>query len=169
MDREEFLKGLENTEAKSEEEKLRIVNKSIDTAALKVFEADENLIIAIEKLGDIQQHITKHLRENENDLNIIKELDELKEFITSNSEKKIETNRRLVIATEECAELQQCIASFCRNKEDRVNTLEEMADVYIGMYYLKVMLNISDEEVEKAIAVKLDRLEKKILDGNIRV
>lgn len=63
-----------------------------------------------------------------------------------------------VVIMEECAELIQA-TSKCARKHDeaRINLLEEMADVSICMMYLKKMYDISDEELNKAINVKLRR------------
>lgn len=58
---------------------------------------------------------------------------------------------------EELAELTQQISKQIRGYGDRTGLLEEMADVALGMEYLKVIFDISQEEMQKAIDVKLQR------------
>lgn len=60
----------------------------------------------------------------------------------------------LIIAMEELSELQKEISKELRGKGDKINVLEELADVQ----YVKKILGISDEDIEKAISVKIDRL-----------
>lgn len=64
----------------------------------------------------------------------------------------------LIIAMEELAELQKEISKELRGKGDKVNVLEELADVQIVIYYVKKILRISDEDIQKAVSVKIDRL-----------
>lgn len=71
-----------------------------------------------------------------------------------------EGTRNLVIVMEELAELQQQISKYLRGKEDRLGLIEEVADVIMGLDYVKIICNISDEEVNKAMNVKLQRLEQ---------
>ena len=71
-------------------------------------------------------------------------------------------SRQLYICVEEMAELTQCIQKALRGKTDLTNMTEEIADVYIGLDYLKQVIGISDEDVNKAINVKLDRLHERV-------
>ena len=64
----------------------------------------------------------------------------------------------IIIAMEELSELQKEISKELRGKGDKVNVLEELADVQIVIYYVKKILGISNEDIEKAISVKIDRL-----------
>lgn len=73
------------------------------------------------------------------------------------SHKSFRGETNLIIVTEELAELQQCVTKFIRGKGDKINTIEEMADVLIGMEVIKNIMQIDQEDVEKAIRVKLDR------------
>lgn len=68
--------------------------------------------------------------------------------------------RNLVIVNEELAELQQQISKFLRGKEDHIGLVEEIADVLMGIEYLKLICDITDEEINKACNVKLDRLKE---------
>lgn len=70
-------------------------------------------------------------------------------------------------AMEECAELIQAINKCIRypdRKDCHNNLIEEIADVEIMLYQLKVMFNVSDDEVfevkvQKAVRER-ERLEK---------
>ena len=58
---------------------------------------------------------------------------------------------------EEMAELQQQISKQIRGYDDRYGLLEEMADVYISLKLLESIFNVTPEEMQKAINVKLAR------------
>lgn len=66
--------------------------------------------------------------------------------------------RNLIIVMEELAELQQEISKYLRGKSDHLALVEECADVIMGLDYVKHICNITDEEINKAINVKIDRL-----------
>ena len=72
----------------------------------------------------------------------------------------------LYICIEELAELIQEISKQLRNPSKRyevnVGTLEEMADAQIALLYLKTIFEVHDEEFNKAINVKLDRVSEKL-------
>lgn len=59
------------------------------------------------------------------------------------------------IAKEEAAELIIEISKFTRHKGDRIGLLEEMADVYICLWNLRQIHNLTNDELERAILVKL--------------
>lgn len=58
---------------------------------------------------------------------------------------------------EELAELTQQISKHIRGFNDKAGLLEEMADVCLGIEYLKNIFDISAEELQKAMDVKLER------------
>lgn len=74
----------------------------------------------------------------------------------------------LVIAMEECAELQQEISKYLRGKGDKNGLIEEMADVMLSMEWVKIICDIDDEELKKAMNVKLERMSKKLEDDEWR-
>lgn len=76
-------------------------------------------------------------------------------------------NQILSICMEENAELSVAISKGIRNKLDKVNLLEEMADVFICLKDLQAIYNIDDISLDKAISVKLKRLQDKINKGDI--
>lgn len=62
-----------------------------------------------------------------------------------------------VICMEELAELQQEISKQLRDEGDILGLLEEMADTYICLELLKKMFKFTDDEIHRAIDIKLDR------------
>lgn len=68
---------------------------------------------------------------------------------------------KCTVAMEEFAELQQQISKQVRGYGDRIGLLEEMADAYICLEFLKSIFDITPEELQKAIDVKLQRERNK--------
>lgn len=64
---------------------------------------------------------------------------------------------QLVVVMEELAELSQEVSKMVRRRGNRTCVLEELADVSIMCRYLQEALNIDDEELARAINVKLSR------------
>lgn len=67
------------------------------------------------------------------------------------------------IAQEECAELIQAISKCLRSKEaipikERMNLIEEMADVMICIQQLQIMYHVTDEELHAMKQYKEKRL-----------
>lgn len=75
-------------------------------------------------------------------------------------------NIQSLIAMEECAELQKAISKLIRygdeDKENYDNLVEEMADVIICLEQLKVMYQVSDEELKTMIERKHNRNLRRI-------
>lgn len=75
----------------------------------------------------------------------------------------------LVIAMEELSELQKEISKYLRGKGNRSDLLQEMADVYICLSYIKEICSedpefeFNGEDIINAIDVKLDRCHKRIV------
>ena len=69
---------------------------------------------------------------------------------------------KCTIAMEEFAELTQAISKqTSRVMNNRIGLLEEMADAYICLEFLKSIFDITPEELQKAIDVKLQRERNK--------
>ncbi len=77
--------------------------------------------------------------------------------IISNSIKSCNWKTKCTIAMEEFAELQQEVSKQIRGYNDRFGLLEEMADAYICMEFLKSIFHINNDDVIRAIDVKLKR------------
>lgn len=66
---------------------------------------------------------------------------------------------------EELAELIVEVSKNIRGFNNRNNIIEEMADVLICFQYLKTILNITNEEIEDVMMIKLERLNSRIKSG----
>lgn len=64
---------------------------------------------------------------------------------------------KCTMAMEEFAELQQQISKQIRGYGDRIGLLEEMADAYICLHFLESIFDVKNEDLQKAIDVKLQR------------
>lgn len=64
----------------------------------------------------------------------------------------------LVICMEELAELQQQISKYLRDKGDYLGIVEEIADVKIALEWMTDIMCIDKDDINKAINVKLDRI-----------
>lgn len=69
----------------------------------------------------------------------------------------------LIIAMEELAECQQQISKVIRGKGDSIGLLEEVADAYIALDWVRHICNIKEEDLKKAMNVKLDRLHDRYI------
>jgi NTP pyrophosphatase (non-canonical NTP hydrolase) len=66
-----------------------------------------------------------------------------------------------IVCMEECAELQKVISKFLRNKGNKDNLIEEIADVKICIELLKEMYDISSCDIDKIIIEKTKRQAKR--------
>ena len=72
----------------------------------------------------------------------------------------------LIITVEELSELQKEVTKQLRNEGKMENLVEEMADVYIVMEYIKLIFAINDEDIKTEIAFKIDRLMSRLGEEN---
>lgn len=80
------------------------------------------------------------------------------DYVAENVNENYTISQHVIICIEECSELQQTLTKLIRGKtEDKMHILEEMADVILAIKYLQNKLNISNEELNKAICVKAKR------------
>ena len=71
-------------------------------------------------------------------------------------------HKNLIIVMEEMAELSQQVSKNIRGVGDRMDLIQELADVQISIYTIEEVLGITSEELEKAMAVKIDRVLSRI-------
>lgn len=85
--------------------------------------------------------------------------DKLRRRIIKQSIERVPWKLKCTITMEELAELQQQISKQIRGcgDEENLGLIEEMADVYICLEYLKSIFKIDPETMQKAIDVKLLR------------
>lgn len=98
-------------------------------------------------------------KEKFNSINLKDEkLQDYIKFIAEDVDENYSVSQHIIICIEECSELQQSLTKLIRGKtKDKMHILEEMADVTLAIKYLQNNLNISDEELNKAICVKAKR------------
>lgn len=66
---------------------------------------------------------------------------------------------QLIMVIEEIAELTKEISKYFRGKNNRENIIEEVGDVYIMLEQMKMIFDISAEELEITMSKKIKRLE----------
>lgn len=87
---------------------------------------------------------------------VIDEMDSLIDDALQKQSDKFDVMTRLkIIAVQECSELIKELTDNMRGKGDPVGILEEMADVIICMNTIQRIYEISDEDLAKAVNVKL--------------
>lgn len=67
-------------------------------------------------------------------------------------------HRNLIIVMEELAELTKEISKWLRGKGDLDCVIEELADVQLGIWYTQQIVGVPDEEINKAMVVKMNRV-----------
>lgn len=87
--------------------------------------------------------------------------DEERKSIIEKSIKNAPWKLRCTIAMEELAELGQQISKQIRGIGDRLGLIEEMADVYICLTQLESIFNISHDDLQRAIDIKMIALKHK--------
>lgn len=83
--------------------------------------------------------------------------DYLEEYVENVNEQEA-----LIVAMEECAELQQVISKWLRGDLDKMHLLEELADVELCCKSISAMAGFSPLEKIKAYDIKAKRIHKKI-------
>lgn len=105
--------------------------------------------VFITQLGDADKNIDKNWVSNV-----------LKDSVESNlKDGNPRGHRNLIIVMEELAELSKEVSKELRGKGDHANILEELADVQLGIYYVQEICKIDDDELHKAMNIKMKRLE----------
>lgn len=75
----------------------------------------------------------------------------------------------LIIIEEELFELGKEISKIIRgSKIDYIGLIEEMADNCLGIMYLQKIFNITNEELQAAMMVKMNRLDGEMDDGEYK-
>lgn len=70
--------------------------------------------------------------------------------------------KAMIIAMEECAELQKAISKFLRGKGDYENLCEEIADVIICLGWTQNAFNVENTDVQNWINYKTNRCLERI-------
>lgn len=92
-----------------------------------------------------------------------------KQWIMSVMKQSIDSNlhdgnprghRNLIIVMEELSELSKEISKQLRDKGDQYNILEELADVQLSIYYVQEICGVNNDDLHKAMNIKMRRLEE---------
>lgn len=75
-------------------------------------------------------------------------------------------DNQMNVVIEEMSELTKEICKYKRGFYNRNNIIEEMADVFIMLYQLQIMLDITDYELVEMEGRKLSRLQERIIEEN---
>ena len=93
-------------------------------------------------------------------------LNELQKSVIENALDKWGSMSELVVTIEELSELQKEVTKQIRNEGKMENLVEEMADVYIVMEYLKMIFTITDDDINREVEKKLNRRENRLNTEN---
>lgn len=74
-------------------------------------------------------------------------------------------SKNLLMFIENLSELSKELTKYLRGKGEISKILEELADVQIDIYYIQTILALSQESLDKAITVKMKRVEKTLIDN----
>lgn len=74
-------------------------------------------------------------------------------------------DKQVVVAIEELSELQKELCKALRDKTNKENIIEEMADVIIMINQMQMYFKISDEELHQEINYKLNRTKERLLEN----
>lgn len=73
-----------------------------------------------------------------------------------------------LIAMEECSELTKAISKGKRGKLDKENMAEEIADVLIGIEWIKKIYEIKDSEIDIWMKMKSNRVIDRLNNGEFK-
>lgn len=108
-----------------------------------------------------KEKFISQLNTTEKDINKTWIKDVLKKSIDSNlHDGNPRGHRNLIIVMEELSELSKEISKQLRDKGDQYNILEELADVKLGIYYVQEICGVNNDDLHKAMNIKMRRLEE---------
>ena len=77
------------------------------------------------------------------------------------------TQSQVIVAIEELSEFAKELCKYLRGKLDKNNLLEEYVDVYIMMEQMKILFDLQDEDIQRFMEYKLNRLEKRFKNNEL--
>jgi len=111
-----------------------------------------------EKILDKEKFISQ-LSITEKDIDKSWIMDVLRKSIDSNlHDGNPRGHRNLIIVMEELSELSKEISKQLRDKGDQYNILEELADVQLSIYYVQEICGVNNDDLHKAMNIKMRRL-----------
>lgn len=87
----------------------------------------------------------------------------------SHETKKVNDTYNFVAIMEELGEMTTVLSQYIRGRKDKIDLLEELADTALSVRYIQLMCGINDEELKKAINVKINRQDKRREDLSYNV
>lgn len=90
----------------------------------------------------------------------------LMKSIFPESQDKFKGYNNLIITMEEFAECSKEVSKFLRGQPDKLSLIEELADVQLCMFYIRKICDISNEDLERAIHIKIERMDRRMKDEN---
>lgn len=73
-----------------------------------------------------------------------------------------------IICIEELSELIKELTKALRHDQNHLGIIEELADVSLVVDYIKIIFNISDEELEMVKSIKMDRVKQRCLSKDLK-
>lgn len=145
----------------TEEEKNELIGTSINSHFNDSLDERGNYscIKKMEELAKGQIEISKYIRGR---IVHTKLLDNLNTGINDTKSINAKGNMNCLIAVEELAELQVEILEYLVNNGNKLGITEELGDVSIGTDYVKQILGISEQDVDKAVDIKLERERQRL-------
>lgn len=74
-------------------------------------------------------------------------------------------DKQIIVCIEEMSELTKELCKNLRGHYNLDKIYEEMADVYIMLYQMQILLNIDDEILDNMIDKKIQRTKERLLDN----
>ena len=144
---------------------------------LNTYRVKEVFIVAIEKLSELQQELSKIISFGiYNDIDVQEEIADVMLslnmiMISPINREKFKhmksvdisfdgsdcTSHKLAVIIGTLAELQQYLSKFIRGRDERLNIYKVIYDIYDYLFVLVDMLNLSKEDIEKIISIKIER------------
>ena len=87
----------------------------------------------------------------------------------SHETKKVNDTYNFVAIMEELGEMTTVLSQYIRGRKDKIDLLEELADTALSVRYIQLMCGINDEELKRAINVKINRQDKRREDLSYNV
>lgn len=153
------------------DERIKIEKESIDPNPINIGAGNRNLIIVMEECSELVQELIAMQHGIGDRISLIEETADVEQgldyvkLICDISNDDIITDKyfeneynKLTTPIIALSLLQQQISKYLRNKSDKYQIIEAVTNVYIALNNIKYTYCISEEEINKAMNVKLQRL-----------
>lgn len=147
--------------------------RTLDTAPVYIGHGTRNLIIVMEELAELQEQFALQSVGSGERLCLIEETADvymgmdyvcmicnITELEIQDQNMPADWNLTSTYIIRILARLQQKLSKYLRGKIDGTGLIKEVSDVLVAVEMIKRQYHISDEEINKAVNVKLQRLEE---------